>query len=85
MSLVKYRTEADVRDIFHKRLVKLIDDAEENLDKNLTMQSREMGVSDTAIRNYYRGKTIPRIEILYAIAYYYGVTADYLVGLSDEV
>lgn len=81
----KMITEKDIRAIFHDRLIKLVDETQENLDKTLCMQAKEMGVSNTVLRNYYNKKATPRIEILYAIAYYYGVSADYLVGLSDEI
>lgn len=44
---------------------------------------QELGVSGTAIARWENGKRIPNIESLYAIAKFFGVTSDYLLGLED--
>lgn len=44
---------------------------------------QELGVSGTAIARWENGKRIPNIESLYAIAKFFGVSSDYLLGLED--
>ena len=42
-----------------------------------------LGVSHTTIGRWERGEILPSIEHLYNIAKYFGVSADYLLGLED--
>ena len=44
-----------------------------------------MEVSDTQFQNYEYGIHLPTIDKLEKFCRYYGVSADYLLGLSDEV
>lgn len=41
-------------------------------------------ITEKAYQNYELGVHEPRISILMRIAQYYGVSIDYLVGLTDE-
>ena len=43
-----------------------------------------IGVAQSAIGRYESGKRIPRSEILSALAAYYGVSADYLMGATES-
>lgn len=42
-----------------------------------------LGVSHTTIGRWEKGEILPSIEHLYNIAKYFGVSADYLLGLED--
>ncbi|MBE5738900.1 MAG: helix-turn-helix transcriptional regulator [Clostridiales bacterium] len=45
--------------------------------------SKVLGVSHSTIIRWESGTILPSIEHLYNIAKYFGVTADYLIGLED--
>ena len=45
--------------------------------------STEMCISSTTIRKWENGKSIPQIKNIRKLAIYFGVTADYLLGLED--
>ena len=53
--------------------------------KNLTQQrlAVELGVDQASISSYESGKYFPTVEVLVKIASYFGVSTDYLLGLSD--
>lgn len=42
-----------------------------------------LNVSNSTITRWENGNIIPSIENLYNIAVYFGVSADYLLGLED--
>lgn len=44
----------------------------------------EFGISDAAITMMEKGKRLPSFEILCALADYFDVSLDYLVGRSDD-
>ena len=45
--------------------------------------STELGISETMYNKYRRGKAVPKGETLMLIAKHFGVTTDYLLGLSN--
>lgn len=45
--------------------------------------AKGIGISRSALSYYESGERTPDINILYSLAKYYDVTADYLLGLSD--
>lgn len=45
--------------------------------------STELGVDDATIGRWEKGIMVPNIIHLYRIAVYFGVSADYLIGLED--
>jgi len=49
----------------------------------LKQAADEIGVSLSAYSNYEQGIREPSYEILKKICIYYGVSADYLLGLED--
>ncbi len=71
---------SSVLSVFSERLKKLRE------DKAFTLQmlGKELGVSGVAIGRWERGARVPTIETLVMLAKYFGVSADYLVGLDDK-
>lgn len=53
--------------------------------RNLTQQrlAIELGIDQTSISSYECGKYLPTVEVLIKLAEYFGVSTDYLLGLSD--
>ena len=64
---------------FSKRLKEL------RLEKGLTLEqlAKELNVSDVAVGRWERKQRVPNLEIVIAIAKFFNVTTDYLLGLSD--
>ena len=77
--------EEEVRKIFHERIRGLIDDTVKLLNKSLNAQAREMGIAPSTLHSYYTGSVMPRIDIVAVMAWYYGVSADYLTGMNDLI
>lgn len=77
--------EEEVRSIFQERIMGLIDDTVKQLHKSLNAQAREMGIAPSTLHSYYTGRIMPRIDIAAIMAWYYGVSADYLVGMNDLI
>ena len=67
----------DVTNIFSDRLKKL------RGDKSLQEVADAIGISRVSLGYYETGKRTPDIDVLYKIAAYYEVSADYLIGCSD--
>lgn len=65
--------------IFAERLKEL------RIEKNLSLKevAKGIGTSDVAISRWENELRIPNIENLYSIAKFFGVSADYLIGLED--
>ena len=66
-------------DKFAERLYELREEA------GLTMAelARAVGVSDATICKWEKGETSPMYYAVIALAQFFGVTADYLLGLDD--
>ena len=69
-----------MKTIFSKRLRELRE------DKNLSMQELAViiNVSNATISNWENEINEPKISYLAALAKYFGVSADYLLGLKEE-
>ncbi len=54
--------------------------------KNVSLVSlgQHLGVTDEAVRLLEKGKRSPSFEVLCALADYFDVSLDYLVGRSDD-
>lgn len=65
--------------IFCERLKEL------RLERNISTVklATAIGVSNSIISRWENGLRVPSIDHLYNIAKYFGVTSDYLIGLSD--
>ena len=44
---------------------------------------KEINVSDSTILRWENNQMKPSVEYLYALCTYFGVSADYLIGLED--
>lgn len=77
--------EEEVRKIFHERIRSLIDDTVKLLNKSIRAQACEMGIAPSTLHSYYTGSKMPRIDIAAVMAWYYGVSVDYLVGMNDLI
>lgn len=54
---------------------------EKNIGQNLL--SQELGISNASISYWENAKQEPSIAVLYKLAVYFDVSADYLLGLED--
>ena len=65
--------------VFPKRLKEL------RMEKGISMTelAKEIGVSAIAVSRWERGLQIPNIDYAVAIAKFFNVSADYLLGLVD--
>ncbi|MBR2614961.1 MAG: helix-turn-helix transcriptional regulator [Clostridia bacterium] len=54
-------------------------------EKNLTQNELgiEVGVSQAAIARWEEGKRSPNLEAIIALAKFFDVTSDYLIGIED--
>lgn len=73
-------TGTNVTKCFSDRLQDLISDS----GKDVKTLASEIGVSSGALSKYQNDKGEPGITALCKIADYFGVTADYLIGISDN-
>lgn len=66
--------------MFSKRLVLL------RKSHNLTQKqlASELGLSEVGIQNYEGNRRKPAYDVLIALADYFDVSLDYLVGRSDD-
>ena len=55
---------------------------EKNLDQNTF--AKEINVSNASVSYWENAKQIPSAEVIYKMAVYFGVSADYILGLKDE-
>lgn len=67
----------NITDIFKTRIKEL------RGNESQTNVANGIGVSRASLSYYESGDRVPDINVLYSIARYYNVTADYLLGLSD--
>jgi len=70
----------DTERIFQERLRQV------RREKGLSQKraASELGLTDTGYRNYETGARRPTFEVLPRLARFFGVSSDYLLGLSDD-
>lgn len=73
-------TGTETTKCFADRLQDLIADS----GKDIKTLAAEIGISSGALSKYQNDKSEAGITALYKIARYFGVTSDYLIGLSDN-
>lgn len=68
------------REIFAERFKNL------RLEKSISQQdiAASLGVDRSVVSHWERGTRIPSLDIAYALADYFDVSLDYLVGRSDD-
>ena len=49
-----------------------------------TELSKAIGMSSSVITHYESGDRMPSFDVLIKLAYFYGVTTDYLLGINDR-
>ena len=69
-----------MKNLFPSRLTELL--KENNLSKRGF--AKLIGVSAMSVSDWSTGKVQPTAENIYIISEYFGVSADYLLGLEDE-
>lgn len=52
--------------------------------KSVNEYAKKMGVFQQSLDSYLKGRTRPSIKVLVGAAYVFGVSTDWLLGLSDE-
>lgn len=65
--------------VFRKRFRELVD----TNGTTMTKLAQEVGTTRQGISRYYNEHHFPSVRVLVAIAKYYNVSTDYLVGLTD--
>ncbi|MBQ9486054.1 MAG: helix-turn-helix transcriptional regulator [Clostridia bacterium] len=55
---------------------------EKNIDQNTF--AREIHVSNASVSYWENAKQIPSAEVICKMAIYFGVSADYILGLKDD-
>ncbi len=69
----------EILNIFSERLKELIDD--KGLD--ITKFSKEIKIPRTTINGWILKQRMPKIDVLYRIAFFFNVSSDYLLGLES--
>lgn len=70
-------------EIFIERLNELINDRCAAAHTNLNAISKEIGINQPTLFRYLKGEREPGIENLAKISNYFGVSADWLLGLKQ--
>lgn len=70
----------DYRKVFSERVAQLRKQA----GVSLAALGSHLGITDEAVRLIEKGKRSPSFEVLTALADFYDVSLDYLVGRSEE-
>ena len=60
-----------------------IRDLREDMDLRQVDVAKATGIDQKTLSNYETGKTLPDANSLWALADFFGVTIDYLVGRSE--
>ena len=56
---------------------------EKNVDQN-TM-ARDIDISNASVSYWETGKQIPSAEAVFKMAIYFNVSADYILGITEEI
>ena len=74
-----YMREFDIK-VFGERLKYLR--AEKGIGQNLL--SRYLNLSNASVSYWETGKQIPSAEVVYKLALFFNVSADYLLGITND-
>ena len=76
----KYGKVKEKRNLFSMNRIK---DLREDRDLRQLDVAQAVGIDQRSLSNYETGKTNPDSEIVIRLAKFFGVTCDYLLGVSD--
>ena len=62
-----------------------IKDLREDRDLRQVDVAEAIGIDQRSLSNYETGKTNPDSETVIKLAHFFGVTCDYLLGVSDSI
>ena len=74
----------DFNDIFIERLNFIIDQKTIVDHISIEQQMEELDIRETTMKRYRKGASLPNVQTLKNIADYYNVTADYLIGRTNN-
>jgi len=83
MNSVKVNREG-VSNVDEMEYVRILRDLREDADKTQSQIAEVLGTSQTMYARYERGANELPIHHLITLSKYYGVSTDYLLGLSKE-
>ena len=78
------KTPQEVPMVEHMDYIRILRDLREDADKTQTQIAEVLGTSQTMYARYERGANELPIHHLITLSKYYGVSTDYLLGLSKE-
>lgn len=69
----------NIQNIFAERLVDLMQEQQ----LNISTLAEKTGIPRTSINNWLNQARSPKVEYIQKLAIFFGVSADYLLGLED--
>lgn len=60
-----------------------IKELRESKNESQATLARSLGISQSALGNYERGDRVPDADLILKLARFFGVSSDYILGLSD--
>ena len=72
------------KEYFKSRISDLIDDLKDLKGISLKQQAKQLGINFGTLAKYKRGELLPVADVIYKMAKYYNVSADYLLCLSNS-
>lgn len=70
---------------FYKGFRERFNESLKNCGKSQTAVADAIGVSKQCVSDYKSGKSVPSLETLFLLCKVLDVSADFLLGLSDEI
>ena len=80
----RHTANTEVSQVGEMDYVRILRDLREDADKTQTQIAEVLGTSQTMYARYERGANELPIHHLITLSKYYGVSTDYLLGLSKE-
>lgn len=73
----------NINEEFGNRLKEIIENRKRETGKNLRVMAKDLDVSLGVLSDWQNGNKTPRGDSIAKLANYFGVSADYLLGLTD--
>jgi transcriptional regulator with XRE-family HTH domain len=77
---MKRESDMSCKEIFAKRIKELRDEK----DLGLNQLANKLGIGSSSLSQYENCKRTPDIDVCKMFADFFGVTCDYLIGITDE-